>query len=149
MSTMTTYRRSIWPHQSSFRLVALVGAAVLASAGVTLHYLPHDTIGAYAGLALYAALVYAVVVLLVPRVRPKVAATVTAALCCAVELARLSPQTAELSARSAPARIVLGGTFNPANLAWYAVGVAAVLAAHSLAYRKARRSVSVDARAAH
>jgi hypothetical protein len=82
-------------------------------------------------------------------VRPRVAAVVALVLCCVVELARLSPQTAELSARSAPARIVLGGTFNPIDLAWYAVGIAAVAAAHALAYRKARRSVSVDARAAH
>ena len=146
---MTTYRRSVWPRLSSFRLVALMGAAALASAATTLHYYLDDTIAAYTGLALYAALVYASVVILVPRVRPRVAAIVTLALCGAVELARLSPQTAELSARSAPARVVLGGVFNPVDLAWYAVGIAAVLAAHSLAYRKARRSISVDARAAH
>jgi hypothetical protein len=144
---MTTYRRSIWPSISSFRLVALTGAAVLASAGATLHYyLRDDTIAAYAGLALYSALVYAIVVMLMPRVRPRVASMVTLALCCVVELARLSPQTAELSARSAPARIVLGGVFNAADLAWYAVGVAAVVAVHALAYRKARRSISVDGR---
>jgi hypothetical protein len=71
---------------------------------------------------------------------------VTLALCCVVELARLSPQTAELSAHSAPARIVLGGVFNAADLAWYAVGAAAVAAVHALAYRKARRSISVDGR---
>jgi len=147
---MTTYRRSVWPRLTSFRLVALAGAAVLASAAVTLHYyLKDDTIAAYAGLALYAAVVYAAVVLLVPRVRPRVAALVALALCGVVELARLSPQTAELSARSAPARFVLGGTFNPIDLAWYAVGVAAVAAAHALAYRKARRSVSLEARATH
>jgi hypothetical protein len=72
---------------------------------------------AYTGLALYAALVYLFVVTLVPRVRPRVAAVVTLVLCCAVEVARLSPQTAELTARSAPARVVLGGVFNPADLA--------------------------------
>lgn len=147
---MTTYRRSVWPRLTSFRLVALVGAAMLASAATTLHYyLRDDTIAAYAGLALYAALVYAIVVLLVPRVRPRVAAAVTLALCCVVELARLSPETAELSARSAPARIVLGGVFNAADIAWYVVGVAAVAAAHALAYRKARRSISLDGRVMH
>jgi hypothetical protein len=146
---MTTYRRSVWPRLSSFRLVALSGAAVLVSAAATLHYYLDHTIAAYVGLALYAALVYAVVVMLVPRVRPRVATAIALALCCVVELARLSPQTAQLSARSAPARIVLGGVFNPADLAWYAVGIAALLAAHSLAYRKARRSISVDGRAAH
>ena len=146
---MTTYRRSVWPRLSSFRVVALTGAALLASAAATLHYYLDDTMAAYTGLALYAALVYLVVVTLVPRVRPRVAAVVTLVLCCAVELARLSPQTAELTARSAPARVVLGGVFNPADLAWYVVGVAAVVAAHALAYRKARRSVSLEARATH
>jgi hypothetical protein len=35
---MTTYRRSVWPRLSSFRVVALMGAALLASAAATLHY---------------------------------------------------------------------------------------------------------------
>jgi hypothetical protein len=145
MSTMTTYRRSVWPRASSFRLVAFVGAAAITAAGLAVHYLRQDTVGAYTGAVLYAALVYAIVVVVVPRIRPRVAALTAFTFCAVVELSQLTPYPAQLSAGSEPARLVLGTTFDAPDIGWYAVGVALLLALHTVAYRKARSGVSVDA----
>jgi hypothetical protein len=94
----------------------------------------------YAGVALYGAGVYTVVVCLAPRARPATAAAVALAVCWAVELAQLTPVPAALSSRSTLARLVLGSTFNLPDLGWYAVGIGVVVVVHQLArWTRARR----------
>ncbi|MET9343674.1 ribosomal maturation YjgA family protein [Nonomuraea sp. NPDC003727] len=79
----------------------------------------------YAGDAFYTVLLYWIVVFAVPRVRPVVAAGVALAASWAIEFAQLL----NLPRVLAP---VLGSTFNPPDLFWYAVGAAAACAFHHL-----------------
>jgi hypothetical protein len=78
----------------------------------------------YAGVALYAALVYVLVLVVLPRLKAPHAAAAAVAFCWTVELAQLTPYPARLSDRSVLARLVLGSTFHPPDLFWYVVGVA-------------------------
>jgi hypothetical protein len=70
--------------------------------------------------------VYALVVLVAPRLRPLWSAGVAVVFCWLVEFAQLTPVPADLSARSGLARLVLGSTFHPPDLFWYVAGVAVV-----------------------
>jgi hypothetical protein len=121
------------------RWLAAGSAVVILAAGLGVRAVAGGPFAKYAGVALYAALVYALAVVLAPRLRPGVVAALALAFCWAVELAQLTPWPARLSARSTAARLVLGSTFNPPDLLWYAVGVAAMLALHqALALRRRR-----------
>jgi hypothetical protein len=113
------------------RLPAFVAAVVIGVAGLTVRWLSDGAFAKYAGTALYAAFFYAVVVCLAPRIWPAGAGAIALAWCWAVEFAQLTPGPAALSARSVAARLVLGATFNAPDLAWYAVGGAAMCAAHA------------------
>jgi hypothetical protein len=106
------------------RVAALAAALVILIAGLTVRQVTTGAFAKYAGVALYAALVYALAVFLVPRWRPLWTALAAAAFCWLVEFAQLTPYPAELSDRSGLARLVLGSTFNPPDLFWYVVGVA-------------------------
>ncbi|MEU0551662.1 DUF2809 domain-containing protein [Micromonospora sp. NPDC005979] len=86
----------------------------------------------YSGTALYASMVWAVVLFLWPRMAPMPAGTVATAFCWVVELAQLTGVPAELSARSLAARLALGVQFDPVDLAWYPAGVAPLVALHHL-----------------
>ncbi|WP_305788271.1 DUF2809 domain-containing protein [Symbioplanes lichenis] len=92
----------------------------------------------YSGTALYAAMVYAGVYVLFPRLRPPVAGAAALALCWAVELFQLTGVPAELSARSTLARLALGVAFDVTDLLWYAIGVLPLVLAH-LAIRRGLR----------
>ncbi|MFE7525147.1 DUF2809 domain-containing protein [Kitasatospora sp. NPDC057542] len=76
----------------------------------------------YAGDALYTVLLYTLLVLAVPRVRPGRAAVLAAGLSWAVELFQLTGLPDAWGRHSTPARLVLGSTFNPPDLLWYLVG---------------------------
>ncbi|GAA2135668.1 DUF2809 domain-containing protein [Kitasatospora kazusensis] len=92
----------------------------------------------YAGDALYTVLVYTLVVLVAPRVKPVTAAAVALGVSWAVEFLQISDLPAELSRHSTVARLVLGTTFNPPDLFWYAVGAACCGLAHTAATRLPR-----------
>ncbi|MFF2521583.1 ribosomal maturation YjgA family protein [Streptomyces liangshanensis] len=121
------------------RLVALVGAAVTVAAGLGVRAWGGGDFAKYAGDALYTVLVHALVVCVVPRVRPRVAAVGAFAFSCGVELLQLTPVPAGLAARSGLARLVLGSTFNAPDLLWYAVGAGAAAVLHSALARSAGR----------
>ncbi len=91
------------------------------------------------GTALYAAAVFCGVVFLWPRMTIPWVALIAAGYCWAVEFLQLTSIPADLSARSVLARLVLGVSFDPADLAWYLVGVAvpAVVLARLRRTRKA------------
>ncbi|WP_443059395.1 ribosomal maturation YjgA family protein [Streptomyces sp. NBC_00435] len=106
--------------------LAAAGAVVLTvGVGLGLRAVATGSVAKYGGDALYAVLVLALVVLAVPRVRPVRAAAGALATSWAVEFLQLTPVPAELSRHSTLARLVLGSTFNPPDLFWYAVGAAA------------------------
>lgn len=104
--------------------IALAGT-VTVSAGLGVRALWDGPFAKYAGDALYTVLIYVVVVFFWPRVRPVVAALTAAAASWAIEFAQLTDLPQVL-------RPVLGSTFNPPDLFWYAVGAAFAWAVHAL-----------------
>ncbi|BCY14099.1 DUF2809 domain-containing protein [Actinoplanes sp. L3-i22] len=116
------------------RLVALGSAAgcVLLAFGVRLltgsPLLSSGLVEQASGTALYAAGVFCGVLVLWPRLAVRWVALLAAGWCWAVEFLQLTGVPAELSARSVVARLVLGVSFDPADLGWYLVGVAVAAA---------------------
>ncbi|NUW45966.1 DUF2809 domain-containing protein [Nonomuraea rhodomycinica] len=108
------------------RLPVLLAAVLTVAAGLGVRALTGGAFAKYAGDALYTVLIQALVVLVVPRVRPVTAALVAAGLSWVIEFAQLAEVPQVL-------RPVLGSTFNPPDLLWYAVGAAAACAVHAYA----------------
>ncbi|MFI2778038.1 DUF2809 domain-containing protein [Streptomyces sp. ALB3] len=129
MKRKQTVRVSV-PRTAVVRATAAAAALVTVAAGLGVRSAVHGEVAKYAGDALYTVLIHALVVLLVPRVRPSAAAGVALAVSWAVELAQLTGVPAELAGRSAVARLVLGSTFNAPDLLWYAVGAALAWCVH-------------------
>ena len=115
------------------RLGWVGAAAVVLVAGLAVRAAVGGPVGQHAGTALYAALVYAGVLVLRPRTSPVVAAVTATGFCWAVELFQLTGVPAALSARSTLARLVLGMHFDPADLAWYPAGALLMAGLHVLA----------------
>ncbi|GAB2463136.1 DUF2809 domain-containing protein [Promicromonospora xylanilytica] len=100
-------------------------AAVLTvAAGLSVRSVLGGDPAKYAGDALYALLIFWLVLVVAPRTRAGAAAVVAFAVSAAVELFQLTGIPAELGAHSALARLVLGTTFNAPDLPFYAVGAA-------------------------
>ncbi|MGW6279607.1 ribosomal maturation YjgA family protein [Kribbella sp. NPDC055071] len=92
-------------------VVVVLGLGVRAFAG--------GDFAKYAGVALYATLIYALVSFWLPRVWAVLTAI---GISWAVEFFQLTGIPAELSARSGLAHLVLGSTFSWPDLIWYVVG---------------------------
>jgi hypothetical protein len=122
--------------------VAPAAAAVLTvAAGLLMRSLLGGDLAKYAGDALYALLIFWLVLVVAPRTRGGVAAMVALGVSVAVELFQLTGLPAELGAHSTLARLVLGTTFNAPDLPFYAVGAALGWALHRTA-RAARAGLS-------
>ncbi|WP_371658068.1 DUF2809 domain-containing protein [Streptomyces sp. NBC_00280] len=115
-----TNDRTVEP--ARIRLAAAGAAVVTVGAGLGLRAVATGSLAKYGGDALYTVLLLALVVLVAPRVTPLTAAASALAVSWGVEFLQLSEMTAELSRRSTVSRLVLGSTFNPPDLFWYAVG---------------------------
>lgn len=124
--------RASIPRSAVVRAAAAGAALVTVAAGLGVRSAASGDVAKYAGDALYTVLLHALVVLLVPRVRPLTAASTALAFSWAVELAQLTGVPAELAQRSPVARLVLGSTFNAPDLLWYGVGAGLAWAVHSL-----------------
>ncbi|TDD02841.1 DUF2809 domain-containing protein [Nonomuraea deserti] len=111
------------------RLLVLSAAALTVAAGLGVRAWFDGPVSKYAGDALYTVLLYTLVMLILPRARPWVAAGAAAGASWLIEFAQLGEIPAVL-------RPVLGSTFNPPDLFWYAVGAAAAWAAHTLWLRR-------------
>ncbi|MGP3964588.1 DUF2809 domain-containing protein [Nonomuraea sp. 3N208] len=111
------------------RLPVALAAALTIAAGLGVRLLWDGPVSKYAGDALYTVLIYALVLFARPRMRPWAAASVAAGLSWTIEFAQLS----EIPT---PLRLVLGSTFNPPDLLWYAVGAGAAWGAHALWLRR-------------
>lgn len=122
---------------SRTRVLAAIAAVVTVAAGLAIRSLMAGDAGKYAGDALYTVLVYALIVVAAPRSRPMTVAWVALAVSWAIEFLQLTTIPASLSARSGQ-RLVLGSTFNPPDLFWYAVGAAFAWLVHATA--RARRT---------
>lgn len=120
-------------------------AVVTVAAGLSVRSVLDGDLAKYAGDALYALLIFWLVLVVAPRTRAGVAAVVAFAVSVAVELFQLTGVPAELGAHSALARLVLGTTFNAPDLPFYAVGAALGwvlhLAVRSIGATRRRRPV--------
>ncbi|MFD6142099.1 DUF2809 domain-containing protein [Promicromonospora sp. NPDC060271] len=123
------------------RLLPAVAALVTVAAGLSVRSVLGGDVAKYAGDALYALLIFWLVLVVAPRTRAWVAAVVAFAVSTAVELFQLTGVPAELGAHSTLARLVLGTTFNAPDLPFYALGAALGWALHLAArsVRAARR----------
>lgn len=106
------------------RTAPAVAAVVTVAAGLSVRSVLGGDLAKYAGDALYALLIFWLVLVVAPRTRAWVAAGVSFGVSVAVELFQLTGVPAELGAHSALARLVLGTTFNAPDLPFYAVGAA-------------------------
>lgn len=113
-------------------------AVLTVGAGLGVRAVAAGDVAKYAGDALYTVLVYALVLLVAPRLRPVAVAVAAAGLSWAVELFQLTGVPDDLGRRSAAARLVLGSTFNAPDLGWYLVGAASAALLHAGAVRLVR-----------
>ncbi|MFD8708061.1 DUF2809 domain-containing protein [Kitasatospora sp. NPDC059648] len=112
------------------RLPAAAAALLIVAAGLGVRAAMTGDLAKYAGDALYTVLVYALVVLVAPRVRSARAALVAAGVSWAVELFQATGLPDAWGRRSGLVHLVLGSTFNPPDLLWYVVGAAGAALLH-------------------
>ncbi|GLZ80299.1 membrane protein [Actinorhabdospora filicis] len=116
------------------RLLPLAAAFGVLLAGLGARAALDGDPAKYSGVALYTVLVYCLVLVIAPGTRPWITAAIALGFSWAVEFFQLTPVPARL-AGNALARLVLGSTFNPPDLLWYAAGAAVAFGAHLLARR--------------
>ncbi|WP_369370773.1 DUF2809 domain-containing protein [Promicromonospora sp. Populi] len=126
------------------RVGPALAAVVTVAAGLSVRSVLDGDLAKYAGDALYALLIFWLVLVVAPRTRGWVAAVTAFVVSAAVELFQLTGIPAELGTHSTLARLVLGTTFNAPDLPFYAVGAALGWALH----RTARAVLMQAARAA-
>jgi hypothetical protein len=137
------------------RILLAVTAVVLIAGGIGLARGLEGAVAAFAGDALYAALLYVVVAVIAPRLRAVVAAPIAFAVCAAVECLQLTGVPAALAQTVPGAALVLGTTFQWTDLLAYAIGAAAAGVVDALSRRAAgssrggRRTPSADAPLPH
>lgn len=111
------------------RLPIALAALVTIATGLGVRALFDGAFANHAGDALYTVLIYLVIVFIRPKVRPLTAAALSMGISWAIEFAQLT----DLPPALYP---ILGSTFNPADLLWYAVGAAAAATLHHAASRR-------------
>lgn len=110
------------------RLSAVVAVPLVVAAGLGVRAAGAGAVASGAGDALYAVLVYTLVVVLGPRWRPVAAALTALAVCWLVELSQLTGLPADLADAWWPARYVLGTSFVWTDLVLYTLGVLVAVA---------------------
>jgi hypothetical protein len=121
------------------RLLAALAAVAIVTAGLVVHgLLPDSAATDIAGDALYAVLIYVLVVVLVPRVSATVVAVIAGGWCIAVELLQLSDLPARAAEAFPPAVLVLGTVFDARDLLVYVVSVV-IAGALDAAWRRRSR----------
>lgn len=122
----------------SVRMLALASTFAILAIALGIRAAADGPLEQHSGTALYASLIYAIVVFFWPRLTPFATGAIALGFCWLVELAQLTPVPAALSERSLLARLALGAHFDPIDLAWYPIGVAPMVAIHWLALSLAR-----------
>jgi hypothetical protein len=115
------------PSLRRIRSAAVGIAAGVVVLGLAVHFTLSGPVADFVADALYAVLMYTVVIFVLPRIRPIMAAGIAYALCVVIELAQVTDGPAALAAAFPPARLILGTTFAPVDLVAYAVGAAVAL----------------------
>lgn len=118
------------PSPLARRAPAVAVVALTVAAGLALRSAVGGPVGGYGGVALYAVMVHGLLRVVRPGATPARTAVLALAACWAVELAQLTPWPAAASEHSRPARLVLGSSFDPWDLAAYAAGVLPAFVVH-------------------
>jgi hypothetical protein len=121
----------------SRRLALALAALPLVPVGLAVARGTDGPAGAFAGDALYAALVYAVVAAVAVRVRPAAVAGLASLFCAAVELFQLTGIPAGLAEAVPVVSLVLGTTFQWSDLLAYALGAVAAALVDAVSRRAA------------
>lgn len=122
------------------RTVVAAAAALTLCAGLLAHRFGTGIRGDIAGDALYAVLVYLVLVFLIPRVPRTVPAALAIIFCTAVELLQLTDIPSRLAESFPPAVLVFGATFDQRDILVYSFAVVAVLSVDTAVSRAAGRA---------
>lgn len=123
---------SRWKERAPAALLA--GSTLAAGVGVRSGLVP-PLLAKYAGVALWCALVYWLVLFLGPRLSPLRACAISIAIGWAVEFAQLTPGPKWLASVLPLSRWVFGTTFNAPDLAAYILGAVAAAGMHRLLCR--------------
>jgi len=119
------------------RLIAVVAAIGFVALGLGIRaYAGPDGVAQYPATALYASMIYASVLLVLPDIRAAVAGAAAITFCWLIEFLQLTGVPAALAERSVLARLVLGEQFDAVDLAWYAVGVLPLVVLHRISDRR-------------
>lgn len=121
---------------SRLRWTLILVIAATAAAGITLRALVDGPVAKYGGVALWAMLVYWLVVWIRPRLRPRDAGAIAMIVSLAVELLQLTPLPSALSSRHFVLRLVFGTTFHLPDLPAYALGVVLAVCCHGWLLRR-------------
>lgn len=122
----------VWSHTARRRAGALVAAAAAIAAGLAIRrFLPWGFWSKYLGVALWAVVVYALLVFIRPRIRLTHCAALALLISWSVELAQLTPVPGWLSAQHPLLRLVFGADFGAADLPAYAAGVLTAAMLHA------------------
>ena len=135
---------SVVPIAVNRRIPASVGLVLTVIAGLTVRAVTEGVPAKVGGDALYGTMVYVLLVLCRPRLRPAVAAGIAVVICWLIEFAQLTPFPAAASRHSVVARLVLGSTFYLPDLASYIVGIVLGLLVHRLIRRPSATKPSVQ-----
>ena len=118
------------------RITAAVALGAVIAAGLGVHFLLPDTAATdIAGDALYAAAVYAFIILLIPRRHPLLVGAIALAWCVGIELFQLPGVPLAAGAAFPPAMLVLGTVFDPRDLLVYGATIVIVTATDAVIHR--------------
>lgn len=118
------------------RVTAGVALGAVIAAGLGVHFLLPDTAATdIAGDALYAAAVYAFIILLIPRRHPLLVGAIALAWCVGIELFQLTGVPLAAGAAFPPAMLVLGTVFDPGDLLVYGATIVIVTATDAVIHR--------------
>ncbi|MEO2118598.1 MAG: DUF2809 domain-containing protein [Microbacterium sp.] len=118
------------------RVTAGVALGAVIAAGLGVHFLLPDTAATdIAGDALYAAAVYAFIILLIPRRHPLLVGAIALAWCVGIELFQLTGVPLAAGAAFPPAMLVLGTVFDPRDLLVYGATIVIVTATDAVIHR--------------
>jgi len=109
------------------------------AAGLIVHLRVPGIAGDIAGDALYAVLIYLLIVLVLPRVSRRIVAALALLFCIGIELLQLTAVPATVNQAFPPAALVLGRGFDQRDLLVYVVAVMIVLIVDASIARAVRR----------
>ncbi|MGM7668102.1 DUF2809 domain-containing protein [Microbacterium sp. A93] len=128
------------------RLVVASAAVLTVCAGLLVHRFGTGVQGDIVGDALYAVLIYLVLVFLMPRTPRTVPAALAIIFCTCIELLQLTDVPSTIAAEFPPAALVFGASFDQRDILVYAFAVVAVMLLDVAVTYAARRSTRHPAR---